>query len=330
MSKKTIAVAAGVLLVAGAVAAVAHSGRDGWRGGDGGYHGQRHGGWSERGEHRGKGGWRHGGREMTESEWDARTRERFARIDANSDGVIDAAEVEAMIGDGMGRRAERGGRRAERMMRRFDADKDGKVTRAELDGFVEKRFAQADLTGDGRISDDDLPPRLRGRGLLSGDEAGDVRGGRHGGGRMLRFLQGSDADKDGAVTLDEAKGQAAKRFAQFDRNKDGSVDEADRSAMRQEMKDYRVKRFLHRYGADADGKVTREMFQQRAKERFAELDHDGDGKVGGRRGGGRERYDHQGRGRGDYRGEGPGRMMDRDGGPLGPDSGRGPGGPERN
>ena len=50
------------------------------------------------------------GRPLTKDEFDARTRERFARIDKNSDGIIDAAEIEAIVRERMGRAPEDGGR----------------------------------------------------------------------------------------------------------------------------------------------------------------------------------------------------------------------------
>jgi hypothetical protein len=45
------------------------------------------------------------------------------------------------------------------------------------------------------------------------------------------------------------------------------------------MSDYRTKRFLHAYEADAQGKVTKEQFYKVAKERFARLDRKGEGKI---------------------------------------------------
>ncbi|MGE0764917.1 MAG: EF-hand domain-containing protein [Hyphomicrobiaceae bacterium] len=276
MSKKRMALlAAGVVLVAGAAAAVSAPGhRDGWRddlmmqgGGIGGGFGKH--------------GWFH--RTLTKEQFDTRTRERFARFDKNGDNVIDPAEMEAVLKDGMSRRFERRGRgkgmMGERMMRAFDADHDGKVTKDEVRAEFERRFAEADINSDGKIDDADLPPLMRGRNAISDGRLGMGRGGRHGMMRGLGLLRQADANKDGVVTKEEIAALAEQDFARWDRNKDGVLDQADGDALRTEMVDYAVKRTAHRMGAGPDGKVTREQFQARAAERFARLDVNKDGKL---------------------------------------------------
>lgn len=324
MTRKTIFIAAGVLLTAGAVAAFAQ-GHRGWRGGGDGetMYGMGHHGEMERG------GFMQRWRGMSAADNDTRTREQFARLDRNSDGVIDAAELEAAFAERMNERQGRrgqsadGGGRGERMLRRFDANRDGKVTREEFDASVRKRFAEADLNNDGRISDEDLPPMMRGRNVLA--EGGMGRGRS---GPMMGFVRGADANKDGVITLDEALSQAGRMFAQFDRNKDNVIDTADFEALRKETADYQVKRFIHRYGGDKDGKVTREQFDKVAKERFAQMDFNNDGRITRdetpRRGRGHWGGHWGGHGRGGD--EGPGGRHGR--GPMmSPDSGPGPGGP---
>ena len=336
MSRRTVWIIAGVLVVAGAAASVAavgqREGRFGHRGmmDEMGFGGGRMGGdmmgrdmGGERmGGDRGRGGWFRGGpRAVTQDEFDTRTRERFARLDKNSDGVIDSAEIEAGIAARMG---ERGDRMREMMLQRvlarFDASRDGKVVKDEFLARVKKEFARADLNNDGKISDDDLPPMMRGRDVLKGEGRGGrgLGGGSMGGGGMMfgRMIA-ADANKDGVITLDEVLAAATKRFEQFDRNKDGVVDKADFDAMHKEMVAYQVQRFLHNYEADKDGKVSREQFFKAAKERFAERDVNRDGRIdrqdsgmGGPMGG-------PGRGRGGERGPG---MMDKGG----PDAPRGP------
>ena len=87
--------------------------------------------------------------QMTDEELDTRIRERFARIDRNSDGVIDRGEVEAMMAaggreHGMRQGGREGGRedgsQAGRLLQRFDENRDGKVTKDEFMNGIKRRF----------------------------------------------------------------------------------------------------------------------------------------------------------------------------------------------
>ena len=267
-----------------------------------------------------RGGWFRRG--VSTQDFETRTRERFARLDRNSDGVIDGSEVEAAMSPPGGER--RSGMRegmADRSMGRAigrtDANRDRRTTRAEVLDRVRRDFARMDLDGDGRITDADLPPVMRGRDVLKGAGAmgGGGRGGPLMGGMMggLGRLIAADANKDGVVTLDEVLAEAGRRFDLMDRNKDGTLDSADRDAMAKEMSDYRVRRFMHANGAAKEGRVTREQFFATAKERFAERDIDHDGRSDDAR---------PRRGRGPGPDSGPGKRPDSGPGKR-PDSGPG-------
>jgi Ca2+-binding EF-hand superfamily protein len=99
-----------------------------------------------------------------------------------------------------------------------DADKDGKVTHAEMDAHQKAEFDAADTNKDGQLSTDELSARALakfqeklaertqamlddkdndGNGTLSPDEMGE--------GPVLRNFARIDADNDGAVTKDEIK-----------------------------------------------------------------------------------------------------------------------------
>jgi Ca2+-binding EF-hand superfamily protein len=224
---------------------------------------------------------------LSADEVDARIRERFARLDKNGDGIIDAAEIEAGLaarmathmGSWRNRDQGQSAMPGTDLIRRFDENKDGKVTKEEFLGGIKRRFAEMDLNNDGRLSDDDLPPMMRGRGMIakmaSGDGAamGAGRGRQHQGGNA--WLQGVDV-KDGAITLDAVLAKAGAEFDRLDKNKDGVIDTADFELLRKDMADYRVKRFLHMFGADKDGKITKEQFTKVAKERMARMDLDRD------------------------------------------------------
>jgi Ca2+-binding EF-hand superfamily protein len=312
MSKKKVLIVAGLLVAAGAVATVAAQNHR--PGGHDGMGGAMMGDSSEGGmTHRGRGGMF--GRSLTADENDTKAREQFARLDKNGDGFIDASEIEATLQSRMGgdRRAFAGrGEPGQLMLQRFDTDRDGKVTKDELQAQLKKRFADMDLNNDGKIDDADRPPMMRGQEGAAGASFGRGRGR----GMGMDGMAAADANKDGVITLDEFIAQGMKRFDTFDRNKDGVVDKADFEALKKETADYRVKRFIHAYGADKDGKVSKEQFYSKAKERFAQMDVNGDGKIT------REDMPMMGRGRS---GENQGGMRERmrgwfgrgDGGPAG-------------
>ena len=272
MRKLKLALLSGALVAAGALVAISAPGPRG----EGGMR-----------------GWLHP-RSMTADQYDTRTRERFARLDRNSDGVLDATEIEAAVKDHFGRGHKGSGQRdghdhSSGFLREF-GDKDGKVTKDAFIAEAKRRFAELDLNNDGKITDDDLPPMLRGKGVLN---KSDGRKGRERMGGMLQELRRADAGPDGAISLDAFVAAQTKRFDSLDRNKDGIVDKADFDLMHKEMTDYQVKRFLHHYGA-TDGKVTRDQYFKVAKEQFARLDKKGEGRIefrprdaGGRRGPGR-------------------------------------------
>lgn len=88
-----------------------------------------------------------------------RTDRRFARLDKNGDGAVDAKDFETAA-------AERVDFATKRFLKRFDANGDGKVSKDEFERFAKERFVMLDLDDDGRISEADLPPRMRGMGIL--------------------------------------------------------------------------------------------------------------------------------------------------------------------
>ncbi|RZJ90943.1 MAG: hypothetical protein EON88_17975 [Brevundimonas sp.] len=91
---------------------------------------------------------------QTLEQMQTRAEERFARLDADQDGVVTAAELEASDG--------RGGR----MLARADADGDGRITRAEARASTADRFRRMDANADGVIGEDERPQwgGRRGRG----------------------------------------------------------------------------------------------------------------------------------------------------------------------
>jgi Ca2+-binding EF-hand superfamily protein len=194
-----------------------------------------------------------------------------------------------------------------RFFERFDADKDGKVTKAEFLGARASQFKAADKDGDGLVTReefaafgdlrrDDAVDRLFARldknadGKLTADEfAGRAGKKARSRGRIAPSLnfERADAEKKGYLTLaDLAKYRGAKvearlkrRFDALDVNRDGKLS-ADELASRRG-------RSLKRADADKDGTVTFDEYAARARHsqarrveiEFKAFDADGDGKL---------------------------------------------------
>ncbi len=114
------------------------------------------------------------------------------------------------------------------MLHRFDeidADKDGKLTEAELTAFRATRFAAADADGSGGLSAEELAAF---RAAQMAERQSEMAG------RMLERL---DADNDGQLSAAEFAAMAGKRnpFDRADTDGDGAVSRAEAEAMVQKM-----------------------------------------------------------------------------------------------
>lgn len=113
-----------------------------------------------------------------------RLADRFDRLDANSDGKLTGAERPQPRG--MRHRGGARGHGAGMGMRGWDADKDGRVSRAEAQAAQAKlmaRFDAMDMNKDGYLDRADMQLRMR--------QQRDA------------FFAGADADRDGRLTRDE-------------------------------------------------------------------------------------------------------------------------------
>jgi hypothetical protein len=151
----------------------------------------------------------------TRAQVEAKVKERFAKVDANHDGVITQAEFdahrEAMKAEWQKKRGEL---RTE-LFAKLDTDKNGQLSPAE---FSAPR--------------PDLP---------EGDRGSHHGRGRHDGMGMKAGMGGDwfarlDANKDGKVTLAEAEAKALQMFDKADANHDGTVTPEERKAAWQSMR----------------------------------------------------------------------------------------------
>ena len=113
---------------------------------------------------------------------------------------------------GMGGQDGPRGAMAARMMERFDTDKDGKVTQAEIDAVQAQRFAGANTDGQPGVTIAEFEPAFWG-------ERREM---------MVRAFQRLDQDGDGVVTEEEFNRPTAEMVSRMDRNDDGALSRDDR------------------------------------------------------------------------------------------------------
>lgn len=275
MSKKIIMVGVGLLgavslLAVSAVAGHKMGGGPGWKGGHhGGHHGGHYGRKHEGGKHgmvrRLKGRDADGDGKVTLEEFLKPRQDEFVKRDANADGKLVGDEIASPV-------SERGEYRMRRLQKRFDADGDGNISKAEFEDVVKARFAERDFNGDGKINDDEMPPRRRGK-WQDDEDAGEEA---EGPGSDMADVEGSpdearDNDEAGRGERGEGKRHYGKRDGKGHHGKHG-------------------KRH-HRKGEGRHGKRGRgghhgwhnvrslEEALERSGKRFAMLDKDGDGVV---------------------------------------------------
>ncbi|WP_424965064.1 EF-hand domain-containing protein [Dinoroseobacter sp. S375] len=101
--------------------------------------------------------------QITQSDLQAATAERFAALDADGNGQVSREEMAAAAET---RKAERAERRLDAMLERVDANGDGQVSLEEF-GTPERgsrMFTGLDTDGDGAISEEEFAARKRGPG----------------------------------------------------------------------------------------------------------------------------------------------------------------------
>lgn len=120
----------------------------------------------------------------------------------------------------------RGGEMMRHMFGLVDADKDGKVTQAEIDEARESRFAQYDADKNGKLSVDEFENLFR-----------EITRPM-----MVRAFQHLDPDGDAALTSEELAARSKDIVKRLDRNGDDALS----------LEDHRARRGWHRWGGGSD------------------------------------------------------------------------------
>lgn len=143
--------------------------------------------------------------EMTRAQVAERSNAMFARMDANKDGKLDAADR---------------GARAQTMFDRMDTDRNGAISREEFNANHESRGERPRMGRQG-----EGPQAGRGKPMQG---MGGMRGGMMGG--------TADGNGDGAISQTEFNAAALARFDAADANKDGKLGAEERRAARPQMR----------------------------------------------------------------------------------------------
>lgn len=151
----------------------------------------------------------------TRAEVQARVADHFKKADANGDGFVTKAEMDAARATMKEKSAERREERREQRFAKLDTDKDGTLSKAEYSVRPERK-------------DGDRKGMHRGHG-----KHGMRHGGPMGGGM---WFERADANKDGKVSLAEASAGALAMFDRVDTNKDGTISPEEHKAARDAMR----------------------------------------------------------------------------------------------
>ncbi len=162
---------------------------------------------------------------VTPSEVDATRQSLFERMlrvsDADKDGKISLSEYASSLkpskpsaaATGPVSQRSRNPADAQRMLAalftRFDADKNGSISRKEAPDRLKQRFAMLDANRDGEISRQEISSRAR-------------ESAQPGNSRSSRFQQ-LDKNGDKQISRSEAQGMMKQRFNQIDEDNDGQL-----------------------------------------------------------------------------------------------------------
>lgn len=129
--------------------------------------------------------------------------------------------------------------RVERMMDRFDANKDGQITTDEMTGYRTQMFQTMDVDKDGKVTAEEFANAPRpGIGKRADSDQMDQRREQN----RDRMIARMDTDKDGVISLEEWNAiPHGNRMTRMDKDGDGSIsrEELAQAPLRHEPRNYR-------------------------------------------------------------------------------------------
>lgn len=139
--------------------------------------------------------------------------------------LMGSAALAERGGMGMGGPGEGRGAMLMEMFDTIDADKDGKITYAEMEAHRKAEFDAADTNKDGALSADELSARALARFQEKLAE------------RTQAMLDNMDNDGNGSLSQDEmGEGPGMRNFARIDADNDGAITKAEAEGAMQHRK----------------------------------------------------------------------------------------------
>ncbi len=194
---------------------------------------------------------KNGDGKISKDEAPDRMKENFDRLDANKDGFIGLDEFGRGSAGPGGRPGGTppgapvpGGLPPLPVLRALDADNDGELSKAEIEG-ASKALAALDKNGDGKLSREEILPNMPAGGIPGrpGAEGRPGQPGQPGApGRpnpeeMLRRLKEADKNGDGKISKEEAPDRMKENFDRIDANGDGQIDETELKTMFERLRE---------------------------------------------------------------------------------------------
>ncbi|MGI8977623.1 MAG: EF-hand domain-containing protein [Pirellulaceae bacterium] len=115
------------------------------------------------------------------------------------------------------------------VLKALDADGDGEISKAEIEG-ASKALAALDKNGDGKLSREEILPNFGAPGR-PGQPGQPGIAGRFNPEEMLRRLKEADKNGDGKISKDEAPDRMKDNFDRIDANGDGQLEESEIKVM---------------------------------------------------------------------------------------------------
>lgn len=107
--------------------------------------------------------------------------------------------------------------------------------------------------------------------------ASEIKEHRHG--KIEFIFEKKDVNKDGKLSKDELSGRWASKFEKLDGDKDGFITLAEAKEAHERMKKERLTNMMMRLDTDSNGEVSEAEYTAFTLEKFKKADKDGNGSL---------------------------------------------------